>query len=60
MRKGTVGTNLNGFIVFSLILGVSGTVFKPVQRTVAEKTVHFLNSLMAGIIFTCGILKKFI
>ena len=60
MRKGTVGTNLNGFIVFSLILGVSGTVFKSVQRTVAEKTVYFLNSLMAGIIFTCRILKKFI
>ena len=60
MRKGTVGTNLNGFIVFNPILGVSGTVFKPVQRTVTEKTVHFLNSLMAGIIFTSGILKKFI
>ena len=60
MRKCAVSTDLYGFITFLLEFGVSGTVFKPVQRTVAEKTVYFIYSLMTGIIFTYGILKKFI
>ena len=60
MRKSTVSADLYGFIPFLLKFGISGTVFKPVQRAVAEKTVYLLDSVMAGVIFTCGILKKFI
>ena len=60
MRKSTVRADLYGLIAFLLIFGVSGTVFKSVQGTVAEKTVYFIYSLMTGIIFTSRILKKFI
>ena len=60
MRECTVRADLNGFVAFLLEFRVPGTFFKPVQRTVAEKAVYFVYSLMAGIVFTFGILKKFI
>lgn len=60
MRECAVRTDLNGFIPLLLVFGVSRTVFKPVKRTIAEKAVYLFDSLMAGIVFTFGILKKFI
>ena len=58
MRECAVRTDLNDFIPLLLVFGVTRTVFKPVKRTVTEKTVYFLDSLMAGVVFTFGILKK--
>ena len=58
MRKGAAGAVLNGSFLALNPPRTAGTFFPQIKGAETEQAVHFLNSLMAGVIFTFFISKE--
>jgi hypothetical protein len=58
MREGAGGAVLNSFLPPLNELRLPRTAFPKIKGAEAEKAVHFLYSLMTGIILTISICKK--
>lgn len=58
MREGTITAYFNPFSGCFHIGGIARAVCPGIQRTIAEQTVQFAQSLMTGKIFTGSVFKK--
>lgn len=58
VREGTITAHFDPLSVYFPIARSTRTVCSGVQRTIAEQTVQFAQSLMTGKIFTISVLKK--
>lgn len=58
MREGTITAHFDPLSGYFPIGGITRTVRSGVQRTIAEQTVQFAQSLMTGKIFTGSVFKK--